>query len=75
MSARVVARVAEAAGVEPTDLDPLYDQVDPDALNELFEPTGDGTVRGPGTVILELAGHRVFAYSDGTVIVQSLAEE
>ncbi|NHN47128.1 hypothetical protein G9464_05880 [Halostella sp. JP-L12] len=36
-STAVVLAVAAAANVEPQDLDPLYEVVDPDALNHLFD--------------------------------------
>lgn len=37
ISNRVVRAVASALDVDPLDLDPLYETVDPDALNELFQ--------------------------------------
>lgn len=41
---QVVRAVANADGVGPTDLQPLYETVDPEALDALFEPGVDGTV-------------------------------
>lgn len=35
----VVELVAEATDADPTDLDPLHDAVDTDALNRVVEPT------------------------------------
>mgnify|MGYP007042281914 CR=1 FL=1 len=35
----VVELVAEARDENPTDLDPLHDAIDPDALNRVVEPT------------------------------------
>ena len=35
----VIRAVAAVKGVEPTALDPLYDFIDPDALDEMFDDT------------------------------------
>ncbi|MFB6166293.1 MAG: HalOD1 output domain-containing protein [Haloarculaceae archaeon] len=42
-SEAVVTAVADAEGVDPTDLEPLFDVVDPDALDALFAG-GDASV-------------------------------
>ncbi|MFC6716795.1 HalOD1 output domain-containing protein [Natrialbaceae archaeon GCM10025810] len=47
-SAVVVRAVAAHRGVEPTALPPLYEWVDPDALDALFAPTGRGVRRRGG---------------------------
>ncbi|MFC7135555.1 HalOD1 output domain-containing protein [Halobaculum litoreum] len=44
VSVRVVECVAEATGLDATDLDPLYEVVDPDALDALFPRTGRAAV-------------------------------
>lgn len=49
ISQAVVEAVAEAEGVDPTELTPLYAAIDPDALESLFEPSlpsTDGRVVG-----------------------------
>lgn len=38
LSQRVIERVAEAEGVDPIEIDPLYSVIDPDALDSLFRP-------------------------------------
>ena len=35
----VIRAIAAVKGVDPTDLDPLYDFIDPDALNAMFDDT------------------------------------
>ncbi|WP_458209793.1 HalOD1 output domain-containing protein [Haladaptatus sp. NG-SE-30] len=40
-SKTVIAAVAEAKGVDPLDMDPLYDVVDPDALNSMFRQSDE----------------------------------
>jgi hypothetical protein len=59
----VVETVAEAAGVSELELEPLYDAIDPDALEVLFRP---GAV---GRVEFSYQGHAVTVHSDGQVDV------
>lgn len=68
-SRAVVEAVAIAANAEPTALDPLYDSVDPDALDALVRPGGIGSEDGDVTVEFELAGHDVRVHSAGVVVV------
>lgn len=60
---QVIYAVANANGVDPTDLDPLYDTIDPDALDSLF---GSGT---EGTIAFAYEGHDVAVNGDDTVAV------
>lgn len=39
-SQRVIRAVAETTGNEPTEVGPLYQVIDPDALDRLFSSTG-----------------------------------
>ncbi|AXG06422.1 hypothetical protein DU500_08310 [Haloplanus rubicundus] len=69
-STRVVDRVSDALGLDPLDLPPLYDAVDPDALDEL---TGDGG--GRYRLSFPFAGVRIHVSETGDVrIVESEAE-
>lgn len=45
----IIEAVAEKAAVEPTALPPLYEVVDVDAIEALFEPTQSGSPRS-GTI-------------------------
>lgn len=65
MSAAVVDAIAAADGVEPTDLEPLYEAVDPEALDDLFRTS-------PGSVTFEFNGYRVTVTSAGDVELRSL---
>lgn len=56
LSIAVIEAVAEAEGVDPIDLRPLYDSIDPDALDSLFRFRLDGG--------LAADAHLVFAYHD-----------
>lgn len=64
LSVAVVEAVAEREAVNPLDLDiPLYDAIDPDALERLFTVDAEGR---PGC-----AGHVTFDYGDRRVRVSS----
>lgn len=65
LSTRVVTEVAAAKGVSPIDMQPpLYDTIDPDALDSLF----DGTTR-TGTISFSYLGFDVTVESTGDVSV------
>ena len=67
-STAVVKCVAEANGVKPCSLDDrLYDHVDPDALDSLFNTEGQGAI--DVTVSFRMAGCRVTVDDTGTVSV------
>lgn len=59
----VVDAVAAEMGVDPVALEPLFDVVDPDALDRLFASGVDGSVR------FEYHECDVVVYSDGRVTV------
>lgn len=66
MCQSVVEAVAEAKGVDPLDLDPLYDVIDPDALEGMFQFPG----RGPDASLelrFTMAGCTVVITGDGDV--------
>lgn len=65
----IVRTVADREGVEPTEIPPLHDVVDPDALNAVFSPTRRGTPRNSGRVEFTYCGHEVVVRSDGRVHV------
>ncbi|ADB59615.1 hypothetical protein Htur_0718 [Haloterrigena turkmenica DSM 5511] len=61
ISIAVVTAIAAKRGVEPTELPPLYESIDPDALDALFAPTRTG---GPRRGRLE------FTYDGHAVVVE-----
>lgn len=69
VSERVVHAVAAARDVDPLELEPLYDTVDPDALDRLFasSATPDPAVRG--RIVFGMAGCEVTVYDDGRIDV------
>lgn len=65
LTVQLVQAVADAADVDPVDLSPpLYDAVDPEALEALFAPTEGGTTRR-GRVEFSYAEYRVTVSVDG----------
>ena len=63
----VVSAVAEAEDVDPVDLPPLYNAIDPEALNALFTSRNDTAV---ATVEFEYAGYTVAIHGTGEVVVR-----
>jgi len=69
LSTSVVQAVATALVTDPLSLDErLYDVLDPDALDRLFET--DGEAGGPRTLSFELAGCAVTVHDDGQIVVR-----
>lgn len=70
----VVVDAVEAALDGATELEPLYDVVDPDALDQLFQPKSDGTPRPGGELTFAYNGCEVTVRAGGDVIVVPPAE-
>lgn len=70
----VVVDAVEAALDRATELEPLYDIVDPDALDQLFQHKSDGTPRPGGELTFAYSGCEVTVRADGDVIVVPPAE-
>ncbi len=66
---RIVQRVAERVDRDPLDLPPLYEAVDPDALNVLIDGLDSGSVT------FEYVDELVTVRSDGTVEVGVTVEQ
>lgn len=71
VSQRVVDAVAAASDVDPLDLPPLYDVIDPDALDDLFADTTSTGRTGSARVVFTLDGCEVTVSGDGTVDVSA----
>lgn len=68
LPAEVVATVADHEGVDPMALDPpLYEAIDPDALDSLFPSGANGQRGSPGRLTFTYNGYRVSVTSDGDV--------
>ncbi|AGB39965.1 HalOD1 output domain-containing protein [Natronococcus occultus] len=64
----VVSAVAEAEDADPVALPPLYEAIDPEALNALLAAEPETAV---GTVAFRYAGYDVEVTGDGDVSVRS----
>lgn len=74
-SGAVVSAVAAAAGVDETELPPLFHTIDPDALDSLFDSGHGGALdaQPEGVVSFRYYGFDVQVSSDGTVDVERAA--
>ena len=67
LSIAAIEAVASVSGRDPREIEPMYEHVDPDALDALF---GAGRERtAGGTVSFPIADHLVVAHSDGEIVV------
>lgn len=75
LSTTLVHALADVADVDVTQAEfRLTDYVDPDALNRLFEPTGDGTAQVNGHVSFTVWGNQVTVYHDGQIVIAPPAQ-
>lgn len=75
LSMTVVTAVAKAAEADPTELPPLYEAVDPDALDKLL---GGGLGRSGGQdgyLTFTYAGYSVTVHADGEIVVHAAEAE
>lgn len=68
-SHRVVERVADEMGTEPTQLEPLFSSIDPDALDKLFDDRTGAADRGVVELTFRYAGYRIVVAQDRSVEV------
>lgn len=66
----VLEAIAEREDTDVADLPPLHERIDPDALDQLFAATYDGTTRGGGHVRFSYAGYVVTVHSEERVELQ-----
>lgn len=74
ISTTVVVATARASETEPNDLPPLFEAVDPDALDAVFASRGDQPRRRDITVAFPYAGHEVSVSGNGEICVYELPE-
>jgi hypothetical protein len=68
-TAAVAEAIAKAVGTVSTDLPPLYDTIDSEALDQLFERRTE-TTESPGKVLcFAVNGLNVFVRDDGRIRV------
>lgn len=70
LSTTLVHALADVAGVDVTQAEfRLADYVDPDALDRLFEPAGDGTAQVDGYLCFTVWDNQVTIYHDGQIVI------
>ena len=66
VSENVIHSVAARANADPLDLPPLYNSMDPEALEAGIKAISDGKIQ------FEYAGYSVTVYSDETITVSEV---
>lgn len=69
-STAVIETVAAATNRETADIGPLYDRVDPDALDSFISPEGSVKDNDDRLVSFEFGGKHVMVRATGEVTVQ-----
>lgn len=64
----IIEAVATEADVDPAAMPPLFERIDPDALDALFAPTMTGSARS-GTIEFPYCGYEVSVRYDDDVSV------
>jgi len=67
-SAAVTEYISAMTGREQTDFAPLYETIDPEALDSLVDSSDRST---PVSISFEYAGHSVTVRSDGELVVKA----
>lgn len=79
LSTRLLVAIEAITDVSPNELPPLYDYVDPDALDRLFEPRAEtARTRAAGNITIPYAGFLVTIHADGVITIrrsERIAEE
>lgn len=76
VSAAVVEAVSNVTNTPPTELDPLYNVINPDALDLLYKSTYDGTPRvSGGSTTFTYNDCRVTVHADGEIEATRIPEE
>jgi len=65
----VISAVADATDNDPTEIEPLYSTIDPDALDSLFQTSPAGPRRTGGRVSFSLEGCDIVVHGDRKVVV------
>ena len=69
VSHTLITAVAEVEGCSPTDLPPLYDTIDADAVNALFSGETSCPPHCEGSLMFEYSDSSVTIWSDRSVTI------
>ncbi|ODR80850.1 hypothetical protein BG842_02460 [Haladaptatus sp. W1] len=76
ITATIVNRILARENISSDDLVPLYEVIDPDALNTLFSPTRAGSHRPTtGAVTFQYQGYQVTVTSENDVDLELLQDD
>ena len=70
----IVTAIATIEDVDQTEFGPLYDVVNPSALDMLFRQTNAGTPRSNGLVSFEYAGYEVVYEAQDEFTLRSISD-
>ncbi len=62
----IIGAIASAAGVDPLDLPPLYEYIDTDSLNKIFQQH-EGTTGSEAVLSFRYENWNVFVRTDGRI--------
>ncbi len=71
LTERIITTVAEIDGQSVDELEPLYNAINPEALESLFASRADGSSRPDGEVSFQYAGYWVTVSSEGAVEIKT----
>ncbi|WP_227380847.1 HalOD1 output domain-containing protein [Haladaptatus halobius] len=75
LATTIVERLAAHKDVSVDDLEPIYEYIDPDALEALIAPRTDASDRIGGQITFMYAGYHVTVCRDRTIDLEPLGEE
>lgn len=70
-SLSVVERIATLEETDPIALPPLYDAIDPEALDSLVASSTTGDSRPPAEIRFTYCGYDVLVERDGTIAISA----
>ncbi|ELY70957.1 HalOD1 output domain-containing protein [Natrinema versiforme] len=73
LTTTIVSTVAELSGSDPTDVERLYDRIDPESLEALFAPANSAANRNTGQVSFQLDAYTVTVHATGDIVVARVA--
>lgn len=72
LSTTLIVVIETVANAHPSELPPLYESINPDALDHLFESTDAADRHATGRLTLQYAGFLVTVHADGEIVFRPL---
>lgn len=71
----IIEAISLSENCHPRDLPPLYESIDTDALNNVFQPIRENTTDSPSdTVVFKYMDYWVTVYNTGLIEVEPITE-